>query len=212
MSKTKKVLVIVGAVLAVLLIAGAVQALTSDNGNINQWTVKDKSGQASPVAETVQRGGDAGRVRNFSVENHSGDPVLQTATRGTAYPEYCRTARGYVEGGNASNGNLVHATVSQRFCYIPIRRKITSLGNLNLSPVVTAWGSFYLWHNSGSPYAVMGGGENCTGSPPYCWEYKYRRGVFQWERGVDPVSQQVNGCVSITMRGTGDVIVGEPNC
>lgn len=202
---------VVALVVALVALVGGVAWATHDNGTVNRWVVKDTSTDPSPVAYTVHRGGDQGRVRNLQTENRSGDPVLQSTTRG-GYPEYCRTARGVVEGGNAAFTDLVHGTVSQRFCYVPVRRKITSMGNLNLSQAVSAWGSFYLWHNSGTPYAVMGGGENCTGSPPYCWDYKYRRGVFEWERGINPVSQQVNGCVSITMRGTGQVVVGEPNC
>jgi hypothetical protein len=229
----KRVLIIVTAIVAVVVVASvAIGASVADDpaGDINRWNVEDRSGPPSPVAvidavllsydeevaeDTTERRRRA-RINKVRVKNRSSQPHRARTTRGGA-AMYCRTARGYIEGGNYVPLTdifikHVYGTISQRFCYVPSRRKITRVGHLNVSQAVTNVGEGFLWHNDGTRLDAAGAGTACTGSPPYCWEYRYRRGHMQWKRGWGPASQMVDRCVSITMRGTGKVVVGKPHC
>jgi hypothetical protein len=219
MSLTKKRLLVAVLVIAVLGTLGGVALSQDGAGIIDRWTVKDESTEPTPVGyvslmkvtdddtiEAVERRRQ--RVRRFRVRNRSG-PIHHRVNRGGRDVWY-RTARGTVLGGNILIPDLVHATVSQKFYFSAPNGRIVKLGPLNLSQAVSGLGSAFLWHNKGTPYAVKGEGRTCDGD--YCWDYRYRRGIFSWEQGWGPASREVNGCVSVTMRGSGQVVVGRPNC
>jgi hypothetical protein len=212
----------------VLLTAAAVvnAATTGDNGIIDRWVVKDRSSDPSPVSVAITplaytisedelndlERRRRGRVSKVRVKDRSSDPHRRPGRGGPAI--WCRTARAVGVGGNDLIHDLVHGAISQRFCWNPKRNKIVSLGGINLSSAVSVMGSTFLWHRDGFGPVVKGEGRTCDGRK--CWDYRYRRGQFTFERGVEThgvgVTQHVSVCASITMRGTGRVIVGKPRC
>lgn len=217
-------------VIALLGIAAAAVAEVG-NGDVDRWVVKDTSTDPSPLVTTlaVAHGStdtfttyvtDAkprvikrkGKVRHVRVHNRSGDKHRShnVALRGGTV--WCRMARAVGTGGNALFHSLVTAGISEKFCWDSSSNNIVSRGRVNMWAAVTDAGTYWLWHtdDQGS-LAVSTNAATCGGGT--CWEYSYRRGLFSWHQGIPRIGPiQLTKCLSITMRGTGDVVVGRPSC
>ena len=230
-----RIAAIVVTVLALVAIAATVYADqfspgSDPAGDVTEWNVRDGSGRASPVGVvdavlvSINTGDEPpadeatvdrrrrGRVTHLHVANRTG-PAHRQRGRGQANI-WCRTARAVGIGGNDMIHDLVHGTISQRFCWNPARNKVVSLGGINVSSGTSVLGSTFLWHGDGFGPTVAGEGRTCSGRD--CWDYRYRRGQFKFARGIEVggvgIVQRISVCASITMRGTGRVIVGKPRC
>jgi hypothetical protein len=229
----KRMLVLIIAV--ALVVIGAVVALSiQGNGDVDRWNVKDTSTDPSPVAVAavlmVAHGGDEtfttyvtdakprvikhkGKVRHIRVHDRSGDKhrPRNTALR-TSGAVWCRTARAEGTGGNVLFPSLVRAGISQQFCWNSSNNNIVSYGRVNMWATVTDSGRYWLWHTDNNGELVVATNARTCASGT-CWDYGYRRGLYRWHQGIPKIGPiELDKCLSITMRGTGDVIVGRPSC